>query len=593
VNRFQVDISVDGGGGEVTVTAPSGTSARWSSGSRLIGDAEVRVLRLGSLATVNVVVGASESSGVWTVDVASERRAASITLYNCSDLRLEILEPDKQLAGGEPGVVEAVAVDSTGAPADLTSYQGPAAADPVTVAVTTEPESQASVAVADAVAGRLRIELTPPDDTTAVELGVKLIPRLSDAPEIELGEVSAMRRLPVTPPRSFPTVGPLELDLGRSVGLDPATGVLQVTGSDQGPTRVCVDPARAIESPAESGTNRIVASAECLELAAEESAAIEVSVTPETSVDGEGRATLPVTLLNADDEKIQQDVTLSWELERRIHQGTRLWLVAAAIIVSLILLALALALVNRLLARFSVGDVRFATLPAEVDGEGNVRLLEQVGKVKPDYLYIDTSERRRLVDPSLSGIELRAKAPLTLGDPEFTALVPAGARLVPPDGHVRADAATVPVTAGLGAGWLLQVSDTDLVAADDDRPTKARLTVYGRGDVELLQRMSSRCSASVAENGWPQVRSELAQRARNALSQSGESVVADYPEDVEAADDDDPFSNEGRAARNTRAISEQRRTPLRRTGRSPRRGHNDAYDAASDPSPLDHEDPFA
>ena len=224
-------------------------------------------------------------------------------------------------------------------------------------------------------------------------------------------------------------MAPPDLDLGRSVGLDPATGVLEVTGSEQGPTRVCVDDASAIEAPAESGTNRIVSSAECLALEVGESAEIEVSVTPETSVDGEGRATLPVTLVNADGEEIQQDVALSWELERRIDQGTRLWLVAAAILISLLLLALALAVVNRLLARFGVGDVRFATVAVEIDAEGHVQPLEQVGEERPDYLYIDNSERRRLIDPSPSGIELRAKAPLTLGDPEFTAHAPAGARL--------------------------------------------------------------------------------------------------------------------------------------------------------------------
>ena len=146
----------------------------------------------------------------------------------------------------------------------------------------------------------------------------------------------------------------------------------------------------------------------------------------------------------------------------------------------------------------------------------------------------------------------------------------------------------------------MQVSDTDLLAADDDRPTPGRLTVYGRGDVELLQRMSSRCSASMAENGWPQVRSELAERARTAVSQSGDSAATDSTDttatrqpDVEAADDDDPFGIDDRAAWSDPAVTEQRRTPRRRIGRSSGRGRNDAYSAPSDRSQLEDEDPFA
>lgn len=600
VNRFQVDISVDGDDGEVTVTTPSGTRAALSSGSRRVGDAEVSVTRMGSLATVTVVLDASDSSGVWSVDAGSGIRPASVTLYRCSDLRLEIMEPAEQLAGGESGVVEAVAVDSAGAPADLTEYRGPSAADPVRVTVTSTPDSQASVTVADAAAGRLRIELTPSDNTTVVELGLQLTPRLADAPEIELGQVSSARRLPVTPPGSFPTVTPAVLDLGRAVGLNPAVGVLEVRGSDRGASRVCIDKATAIEAPSESGTNRVATSAECLELEVGESREVEVSVVPETSVDGDGRATLPVTLVNADGEEMRQDVTLSWELERRIDQGTRLWLVALAILASLVLLALALAVVNRLLARFGTGDVRFATVPAEIDGEGNVRLLEQVGDVRPDYLYIGSSERRRLSDPSPSGIELRAKAPRTLGDPEFTAHAPTGARLVPPDGHVRGDGSTAPVTAGLGAGWLLQVSDADLLAAGDDRPTAARLTVYGRGDVDILQKMTSRCSANVAENGWPQVRATLAERAGTASATIGAAASEgavdgmDTQRDVGAAYDEDPFGDTSdRAAWPDPDPVEQRPTSRRSIGRSIRRGRNAPDSATPDPRPLDEEDPFA
>ena len=406
------------------------------------------MLRTGSLATVTVVLGTRESSGVWTVDAGSGGRAASVTLYRCSDLRLEIVEPDEQLAGGEPGVVEAVAVDSTGAPADLTSYQGPAAGDPVTVAVTSNPESQASVTVVDPAAGRLRIELTPPDDTTAVELGLELTPRLTDAPEIELGHGDGHASSPghASRRRSPRWRPPTWISAARSGSTRP-----RECWRSRGPSRgrrgsASTTPA-PLRPPPSRGSNRIVSSAECLALEVGESAEIEVSVTPETSVDGEGRATLPVTLVNADGEEIQQDVALSWELERRIDQGTRLWLVAAAILISLLLLALALAVVNRLLARFAVGDVRFATVPVEIDAEGHVQPLQQVGEERPDYLYIDKSERRTAGRPVAVG-DRAARQGAT-----DTWAIPSSPRMLRPalgscrlDGHVRGDATAAPVT---------------------------------------------------------------------------------------------------------------------------------------------------
>lgn len=596
VHRFQVDSSAGANSGTVTVTSPSGASTSLSTGGRRLGEHEVSVFRTGSLTSLNVVLGPSADAGTWTID-AGAGRATSVTLYRCSDLQLQIVTPDDQIAGGEPAQVEVLAVDSGGDPADLTQYRGTSADDPVSVTAKSTPDSQAEVSIVDAAQGRLRVDLRAPEDTTSLELAVELVPRLATAPGIELGRVSATRRLAVTPPGSFPTVTPTELEVGRTVGIETIAGTLDVVGSDQGTGQVCVGDARDVEAPSDAGSTRIEASAECIQLAAGEAAEIDVSITPERSVDGEGRAILPITLVNADGERVEQEVGLGWELERRVDQGTRLWLVTVAILLSLLLLALALAVVNRLLARFVKGDVRFTTVPAKLDAEGNVEVMAEVGDARPDYLYIDNSERRRLLDPSGSGIELRATAPLTLGEPEFTAHAPAGSRLVPPDGHVRGTGMTAPATAGLGAGWLLQVSDADLLSVDEAEEMPARLTVYGRGDVEDLRRMARRCRATVAEVGWPQIRTALTERART--SHAAAEAYAEDPSSQAAPstwdpdeDSEDPFGRSGTSDHSDRFAdsgggSGRRSRRTTRSGRA--RGDSPR---PPQPDPLD-EDPFA
>lgn len=593
VGRFQVDTTGEGIAGEVLVTAPGGASARFGPGSGKLGGAAVRVARTGSLLTVGVTLdpAARASAGTWSVDAGGGTSA--ITLYRCSDLRIVVADPEQQLTGGEPASVDATVVGPDDEPADLTAY---ADLDPGSenLTVATSPDSRVDVSVADAATGQLEVELTPPDDVTAVDLSLALLPRLAAAPDIELGAVSTTRRLPVTPPGSFPSVRPVELDLGRAVGLEAARQTLEVVGSSEGNSRVCFAPAVDIDAPADSGDNRITAPAECLDLAADETAAVDVSVTPAVSVDGEGQATLPVTLVNADGDEVSQDVALSWELERPIDQGTRLWVLLAAMIASLLALVVALVLVNRWLARFREGDPRFLTLPAEIDEDGRVRVLEDVGERRPDYLLVDRHERRRLHDPSGSGIELRATAPWTLGDPEFLAHAAHGTRLVPADGHVTGEGRTSSVTAGLGAGWLLQVADADLVQGIEDGPTPARLVVHGRGDLPVLQRMVIRCQHAVAENGWPQVRQQLAAAAATATRepQAMAGAVAGTTGSVAAGSyDDDPFGGATAwdAPDESRPTSSDRgRNPSRRTKRRPERRDTDerGHDLAPDDDPF-------
>jgi hypothetical protein len=169
---------------------------------------------------------------------------------------------------------------------------------------------------------------------------------------------------------------------------------------------------------------------------------------------------------------------------------------------------------------------------------------------------------------------------------------------VPADGVVRGDGSSDPVTAGLGAGWLLQVSDSDLLGGSDDAPTPARLTVYGRGDVDVLQRMTARCSARVSENGWPQLRTALAERARAASGGRGDAHgvgldAGGSQPSRELTDDDDPFGGSGGGSWDEPSAREQPAVSWRDTGRSARRKRSAADETAASHTPLDDEDPFA
>jgi hypothetical protein len=582
VGRFQVDLSLTDASQGLELKAPGQPSADISPGTTSYAGARVRLDRAGSLSSLQVVLGRSAARGEWAVS-GPRSQPTSISFYRCSDLRIDIVDPDRPLPGGEASTVSAVVIDSSGSPVDLGAYKG--LRDGARIGATSTDAQAVQARVDDAAAGQIEVTVAPPENRLSIHLSLSFTPVLEDAGSTELSPVSASAVLPVSPPGSYPTISPTTaLDLGTSEGLDPATGAWTIIGSDQGPSRVCFGSAEGVDAPSEAGSIEVSVSAKCVELAKSQSTQVRVSALPEVTADGEASAHVPVTLENADGEQIREDLDIRWELERRVDQGLRLQILLVALAVALLVPLLVLALINVLLARFRGGDVRFGSFAVEIDEDGDLRPLGDIGVRGLMARYVQGSERRRVVGVG-AGVDLIALASKNpLGSPRFIARAAPGTRVVSGDATVVGRALECDVTPGLGAVWVLAFNDGDLLIDDPERATPATLLLVSREEgQDQIDRLVTRARVALSEGRWARVRrdlAELAQRSASvAVSPRRSNAVGSAVEAEPVSEDEDPFGL---------GASHQDAPTARRVGRPAKSGP--AVESSSDET---YEDPFA
>ncbi len=504
--------------------------------------------------------------------------------------------------------MDAVVRDSSGNAADLSDYRGSTPESAPRIVTTSDPASDITAEFTDLSAGKVRITLTPPENTLSVDVGLAFTPRLADKARTELSQVTGSKVLSVTPPGSFPTMTPADaLDLGATDGVAPAKAVINVRGPSEGTGRVCFAPAQEIDAPEAAGTVKVTTSLKCRSLDPGESLDVTVAATPSESSDGFGTATVPVTLSNADGDEIRQDVAVRWELQRQVDQGLRLGLLLVALLLALLLPLLALALVNRALARFVPGDVRHASYHVRVSEDGTIVPERPLSTTDLASTYVQGADRRHLEGLGDSGIDLRAKAPLSpLGSPEFVATAPPGTRLVAGDGDIRRRGKQADVTAGLGAIWLLTVDDAGLRpeaerpegdTAEENRATPATLTIVTRGEgQDHLEQLFTRCSTALSDGRWARVKGELERYVREDQPRRPAAPEGQETEAAGAEFEDDPFGSPDEAGV-TATGSELHQAPERArggVGGRARRGGTRGPDPQPPPVDTDdYEDPFA
>jgi hypothetical protein len=519
VGRFQVDLSLSDSSTPLQLQAPNEPPATVSPGTSQYAGARVRLDRAGNLSSLRVVMGASAAQGEWSVS-GPPAQPTSISLYRCSDLRLAIARPDRPLPGGEASSVSAVVTDSTGAPADLTSFRGLDAG--ARIGASSSDAEDVEAQVSDAASGQINVTVTPRDDRLSMHLTLSFVPKLQDAASTELSPVTASAVLPVSPSGSYPTISPVtELDLGTTKGLDPATGAWTVTGSDQGSSRVCFGTVGEVDAPLEAGGVDIDVSAECVKLAKGETKQVRISATPEVTADGAVSAQVPITLENADGDKIREDLDVRWELQRRVDQGRRLWMLLLALGVAVAVPLLVLALINLLLARFKGGDVRFGAFAVHIAEDGGVQPVDEIGVRGLMSRYVQGSERKKIANVG-AGIDLVALASKNpLGSPRFIARATPGWRVVSGDATVEGRALECDVTPGLGAVWVLVLSDSDLIVEDVEQPTPATLLLVTREEgQDQIDRLVARTRAALSDGRWTRVRRDLRDLAQKATTHS-------------------------------------------------------------------------
>lgn len=408
--------------------------------------------------------------GQWTVTAGGGQAVPSSDLSFCvmADLSLELV-PGYALGAGTHGSVSFQARDRSGAPATFEQFS-----EVLATAVANDGDAQPRPTSAgadlaqglvtttiDTLPGDVRLDVTV-SAVLVTESGLRLTPIVLTEPVVlDLGDY-------------FPLVEPLtRLDLGETRRLEPAEGVLRLTGSTKGVSEVCLGAPTAVLVPAEAGGVAPSYQQGCLELAPGEVREVAVTVTPEIATTGAASAVLPIHLVaapdpNGDVGEVDVNLPVVWQFTNPMDMGL-FWLVVAAVVLLSALVPFgALILANRLTGVFDVGDLRIAVVDVMIDPDGRARRTPPIPNaptalLDPGELNVLLAEnRRRSYVPGswgrtvsrrfgVSGLRFQARGGWhPLGAPRFTVTAPVGQIVLTNAGPSGVDPRTAPATPGLG-----------------------------------------------------------------------------------------------------------------------------------------------
>lgn len=324
---------------DVRVTSPSGRSADLSGGTAEVDGATVSLLRRDGFATVDISYPRyAEERAVWQVRPGP----SELTVFWFWGARLE-LQTESVSAGGR-NELRLQLLDRTGEPLPPTLYDdfrvdARLGARPVSARVTPE----------GAVAGSIRLGVDRLPPALPLRVSVTARSRPSGAP---LGPLSLSDRLTVELPPVYPAVSPDVLDFGELEGAGTATAEIEATGSERGPTRVCLTGSE-ITVPGQDVADLVTAERGCVRLGTGGSGTIPLELEPGTSADGLASGEVTLTLDPADGSApLEVDVPVELEMQRVVDESTRWLLVALLVGLALLLPFLVLVLANWLTATF-------------------------------------------------------------------------------------------------------------------------------------------------------------------------------------------------------------------------------------------------
>lgn len=474
----------------VTAQAPNGFDLKSPAGDSLIGDPGSSGAQIaGSAAVVTwsgqtftAKIPVTESSyGQWVL--TRQGMSDPVDVYLFSDYSLEV-DP-VELIADKPATISGRVLSASGAPADLSSFSQ---AD---LTVTQVVDGQVVDPVPfelDRSTGTFTGSFTPA--TTSSQVVFDLTLNLTTASGFSLAPLTVSFVQDVKLPGGYPTLSPTSLILGSIQDRGQvASTVLQVQGSPDGPTQVCVSGTQPESEVSGAAVTFAVSPADgCIDIPQSGSASIDVSATLGSAVadGGEASGTLTLTLVNAPTSELPQpeprELTVPVSVQV-LPVGPVLWvpfvLTALGVIVPLAILYL----INSLAARLRLDGLMMARIPIDIDLTDGARLRRSDGSsgallTYDDLAFAPCPNRTKSWSPGLE--RLRAKAPIN----PFGAVT---ARVESPSTHVVvSDQPPNSTSSGEWAGVglcpsmssYLLVSREDLAAANFGERVKGELVAY-------------------------------------------------------------------------------------------------------------------
>lgn len=504
VHRMRVTINTPHLSQVVRFDAPSGenltagTDGETTTKSGYV----VRSIRDDHYVSMDVTLPMTAPPGQWRITPDVPVQPDDISFCVFSDLRLERPTGLPTENGSNP-VISVPVVDRDGRPASLTDYQS------VTPAVSVLAHGGAPRTAYTTVDPQGRINISLETEPTDAVVDISLRVHLVTSSGLALAPLAIDFRQALVLPSEFPSVRPADvLDLGRAVKTKPVAADLQLMGSPDGPTQVCLDAPASIFVPDDAAGTTIDYPTGCVVLAASEAKTIRVSVTPAHAAVGDGEGTMPVRLVSApgpdgSTQSTDFGILVVWRFT-----NPTFWLVTfvvAAVVggLSALVPLLATGVAGWWAARYEMHGLRGAKIDVVVSRDTLRRaepLEDQPGRLL-DVLELGAipgggSTPRRSFE--FGGIRFRSKASLLpTRAPRFWAEATPSQALLASSGKPGdpQDGQTVTTTPGLGFVAILSCALADLQGSQQEIP--GRLVVLTKSLDTNAARLESRILGSL------------------------------------------------------------------------------------------------
>ena len=514
----------------VTALAPDGFALASPAGDSLTGEpgssggtvagAQAEVTWSGDTFTAKIPV-TNSGFGQWTV--TRPGMSDQIGVYLFSDYRLTVTPVE--LIAGEEATVTGQVTTAAGEPADLTGF------------------SQAVLSVAQVIDGQ-KVDPVPFDldlangafsgtftpETTSTEVRFDLTLDLTTQSGFSLAPLTTTFIQQVKLPGAYPQLSPAALDLGfiqhRS---DSSSGVLQIAGSADGPTQVCVQSVN-VDSDLPQAQVSVTANpaSGCIEIAQSGSATIDLTALLGSAVadGGEVSGLLELSVTNAptpDLPETRERVVQVPFAVQVLPIGPVLWVPFALTAIGVILPLLVLWFVNWRAARLRLDGLMMARIPVDIPLEAGGMPRRLDGRPGPLLTYEDLSfapapARARSWQPGSE--TLRARAPWNpFGSVQAHVVAPSAYAVVsnqPPNTTKAGGAAGVGLCPSMSA-YLLAPS-SEIAETEAGGALQGELVAFLIP--ENLQRDAQHLTTSITSfAGWGDLLFDIKASARTPIAQ--------------------------------------------------------------------------
>lgn len=363
IEGFRAVLDTSGDGVPPRLVAPDGSQIELLAGDYSIGGASVLVTARDGLTVASVTQPRGpEGAVVWTLESgASDASPAIVDLYYFWGAVLAIDAPAGMVIGSE-NTVEVLARFSDGSPVDPARYSR--------LDLRLEADGE-SVPLAWEEPGRAVGKLTLPVDGAPAQVALSVVGSATSSPSgVAVGPATAARRFDTVTPPSFPKLETTTLVFPSLVGTTSSGSVVELTGSDEGPTRACLADHR-LEGPSRAGSIDLVGS-ECVDIPVGETVNWPFKLQTTDTADGNVAGTARLVLVAVQGRaELPIELGVAATMSRPVDAGSRNLLLAILVAIAAIIPFLIGWIGNAVSARFPVGPrTRVASVPVVLTSHG-------------------------------------------------------------------------------------------------------------------------------------------------------------------------------------------------------------------------------